>query len=65
MWHQFHDVENKDDQDYQIALWQKAYRLQPEQAFKLAQQNNITDEVGDALKVGDAEQYEEWKARGK
>jgi hypothetical protein len=63
IWRQFRDVENKDDQDYQITLWQKAYRLQPEQTFQIAQQNNITGEVGDAIKAGDAEQYEEWKAR--
>jgi hypothetical protein len=64
MWWQFRDVEDKDQQDYQTALWQKAFRLQPDHAWQIAAQNGIADEVGDALKSGDdPELYEEWKAR--
>lgn len=63
MWRQLRVVENKDEQDYQAQLWQKAYRLQPQRTWQLAMQNNIGGEVGDAIKAGDPEQYEEWKAR--
>jgi hypothetical protein len=63
MWRQFRAVENRDEQDYQTELWQKAFRLDPERTWKIAAQNGLTGEAGDAIKADDAEQYEEWKAR--
>ena len=63
MWRQLGAAENPDQVAYQTTLWQKAFRLQPDQTWKIPKQTGLTDDIGAAIQKGDPEQYEEWKAR--
>jgi len=61
MWRQLRAVEDDNARAYQTILWQKAFRLQRDVVWQIAQQHGFTAEVGEVLK-GDPELYEEWKA---
>jgi hypothetical protein len=62
MWRQLHAVEDQNAQAYQVTLWQKAFRMEPDVTWQTAVQRGITAEVGQAL-AGDPQLSAEWKAR--
>lgn len=63
MWWQLRPVETPEQRAYQNELWEKAYGLERDTTWRLAQQNHLVSEVGDALKARVPELYEEWKDR--
>ncbi|MBV8061242.1 MAG: hypothetical protein JO126_04050 [Alphaproteobacteria bacterium] len=63
MWRLLRDVEKPDQRDYQDKLWFKAYSLNREDTWRLAQANGWTGEIAVALAKYSNSHYQEWLVR--